>query len=56
MLKVHFIQDSEVEYLFCGASSGSESSLFYRNNLFSLGFEPVKDDYQHVDATFFFCK
>ena len=33
MLEVLFIQDSKVEDLFCGASPGSEPSLF-----FSLGF------------------
>ena len=42
MLKVLFTQDSEVEYLFCGTSPGSEHSLF-----FSLGFEPLQDDSQH---------
>ena len=42
MLKVLFTQDSEVEDLFCSASPCSEPSLF-----FSLGFEPVQDDYQH---------
>ena len=41
MLKVLFSYDSEVEDLFCGASPGSESSLFFINSLFSLGFEPV---------------
>ena len=39
MLEVLFTQDSKVEDLFCGASSGSEPSLF-----FSLGFQPIKDD------------
>ena len=47
MLKVFFTQDSEVEYLFCGASPGSEPSIFFSNNLFSLGFQPVEDDSQH---------
>ena len=36
MLKVLFTQDSEVEDLFCGASPGSEYTLFFSNNLFSL--------------------
>ena len=45
--KVLFTQDSEVEDLFCGASPGSERSLFFSNNLFSLGFEPVQDDFLH---------
>ena len=44
MLKVLFTQDSEVVDLFCGASPGSEPSLFFTNNLFSLGYEPVQDD------------
>ena len=45
-----FTQNSEVEDLFCGTSHGSEPSLFFSNNLFSLGFEPVQDDSQH-DST-----
>ena len=44
ILKVLFTQDSEVEDLFCGTSPGSKYSLFFHNNLFSLGFEPVQDD------------
>ena len=47
MLKVLITQDFEVEYLFCCASSGSEPSLFFCNDFFSLGFEPVQDDFQH---------
>ena len=47
MLKVLFIQDSEIEDLFCGASLGSKRSFFFNNYLFSLGFEPVQDDFQH---------
>ena len=31
ILEVLFTQDSEVEDLFCGASSGSEPSLFFSN-------------------------
>ena len=42
VLQVLFTQDSEVEDLFCGASSGSEPSLFFSNYLFSLGFKPIK--------------
>ena len=38
MLEVLFTQDSKVEDLFCGASSGSEPSL---------GFKPIQDDFQH---------
>ena len=47
MLKVLFTQDSEVEDLLCSVSPGSEPSLFFSNNLFSLGFELVQDDCQH---------
>ena len=47
MLKVLFTYDFEVEDLFCGASPSPESSLFFSNNLFSLGREPVQNDSQH---------
>ena len=47
MLKLLFTQDSEDEGLFCGASPGSEPCLFFSNILYSLGFEPVQDDFQH---------
>ena len=47
MLKVLFTQNSKVEDLFCGASSGSEPSLFFSNYFFSLGFKPIQDDFQH---------
>ena len=30
-----------------GCTSGSESSLFFSNNFFSLGFKPIQDDFQH---------
>ena len=46
MLDVLFTQDSKVEDL-CGASSGSEASLFFSNYFFSLGFKPIQDDFQH---------
>ena len=48
MLKLLFTQDSQIEDKFCGASPGYEPSLLqqYRNP-FSLGFEPVQDDFQH---------
>ena len=46
ILKLLFTQDSEVEDVFCGASPGSEPSMFFSNNPFSLGFEPVQDDFQ----------
>ena len=47
ILEVLFTQDSKVEDLFCGASSGSEPSLFFCNYFFSLGFQPIHDDFQH---------
>ena len=47
MLEVLFTQDSKVEDLFCGASSGSEPSLFFSNYFFSLGFKLIQDDFQH---------
>ena len=47
-LKVFFTKDYEVEDLFCDASpGGSEPGMFFSNTLFSLGFEPVLDDFQH---------
>ena len=48
MLKVLLTQDFKAEDLFCCASPGSEPSLFFSNNLFSLGFGPVQDDSYHV--------
>ena len=47
MLEVLFTQDSKVEDLSWCASSSSEPSLFFSNYLFSLGFKPIKDDFQH---------
>ena len=47
MLEVLFTQDSKVEDLFCSAPSSSEPSLFFSNYLFSLGFKPTQDDFQH---------
>ena len=47
MLEVLFTQDSKVEDLFCGASNGSEPSLFFSNYFFSLGCKPIQDDFQH---------
>ena len=47
MLEALFIQDSKFEGLFNGAPSGSEPSLFLSNYLFSLGFKPFQDDFQH---------
>ena len=43
VLEVLFTQDSEVEDLFCVASSG----LFFSNYFFSLGFKPIQDNFQH---------
>ena len=45
MLKVLFTQDSKNENLFCGASSGSEPSLFFSSYFFSLGLKPIQDDF-----------
>ena len=47
MLEVLFTQDSKVEDLFCGASSGSEPGLFFSNYFFSLGFKHIQDNFQH---------
>ena len=47
VLEVLFTQDSEVEDLFCGASSRSEPSLFFSNYFFSLRFKPIQDNFQH---------
>ena len=47
MLDVLFTHDCKVEDLFCGASSGSEPSLFCSNYFFSLEFKPIQDDFQH---------
>ena len=47
MLEVLCTQDSKVEDLFCGASSGSDPSLFFSNYFLSLGFKPIQDDFQH---------
>ena len=50
MLVVLTTQDSKVKNLFCGASSGSEPSLFFSNYFFSLGFKPFQEDFQHEFA------
>ena len=47
MLEVPFQQNSKVEDLFGGASSGSELSFSFSNYFFSLGFKPIQDDFQH---------
>ena len=51
MLEKLFTQDSKVEDLFCGASSGSEPSLFFSNYFFSLGLRPIQNDLQHARMT-----
>ena len=45
--KFLFTQNSKVEDIFCGASSGSELSCSFSNNFFSLRFKPIQDDFQH---------
>ena len=47
VMEVLFTQDSEVEDLFCGASSSSAPSLFFSNHFFSLGFKSIQDNFQH---------
>ena len=42
MLEVLFTQDSKVEDLFCGASFGSEPSLFFSSYYFSFSFRFFK--------------
>ena len=51
VLAVFFTQGSKVEDLFCGSPSGSQSSIFFRNYLFGLGFKPVQDDFRKHDFT-----
>ena len=55
VLEVLFTQDSEVEDLFCGASSGAEPSLFFSNYFISLGFKPIQDNFQHDFAWMTVC-
>ena len=47
MLEELFPQNSKIEDRFCGASSGSEPSLFFCNYFFNLGCKPIQDDFQH---------
>ena len=47
ILAILFTQDSKIEDLFCGASSSSEPRLCFSNYIFSLGFKPIQDDFQH---------
>ena len=46
MLQVFLAEDPEIEYLFCGAPSGSETCLLFCNDLFCLWLESVQDDLQ----------
>ena len=41
MFEVLFTQNSKIEDLFCGASPGSEPSLFFSSYFFSLGFKTL---------------
>ena len=41
MLQVFLAEDPEIEYLFCGAPSGSETCLLFCNDLFYLWLESV---------------
>ena len=47
MLQVFLAEDPEIEYLFCGAPTGSETCLLFCNDLFCLWLESVQDDLQH---------
>ena len=47
MLEVLFTQDSETEHLFCGASSGSEPSLFSAIISSALCLSLFKMTFQH---------
>ena len=41
MLQVFLAEDPEIEYLFCGAPSGSETCLLVCNDLFCFQLESV---------------
>ena len=47
MLQVLLAEDPEIEYLFCGAPSGSETCLLFCNDLFRLWLESILGDLQH---------
>ena len=47
MLQVFLAEDPEIEYLFCGAPSDSDTRLLFCNDLFCLWLESVQDDLQH---------
>ena len=41
MLQVFLAEDPEIEFLFCGAPSGSDTCLLFCNNLFCLWLESI---------------
>ena len=47
MLQVFLAEDPDIEYLFCGAPSGSETCLLFCSDLFCLWLESVSDDLRH---------
>ena len=47
MLQVYLAEDPEIEYLFCGAPSGSKTCLLFCNDLFCLCLKSANDDLQH---------
>ena len=47
MLQVFLAEYPEIEYLFCGVPSGSETCLLFCNDFFCLWLESVYDDLQH---------
>ena len=51
MLEIFSAKDSEVEDLFCGASSHSEPSLFFSNYLFGLGLSLFKMTHDFAQMT-----
>ena len=44
MLQVFLAEDPEIEYLFCGAPSSSETCLLFCNDLFCLWLMSVQHD------------
>ena len=47
MLQVFLAENPVIEYLFCGAPSGSETCLLFCNDLFCFLLKSDKDDLQH---------
>ena len=47
MFEILFTPDAKMENLFCGAPSSSDSSVFFSDYFFCLGFKPVQDVFQH---------